>query len=175
MQAPDQHQTSTVQEPDEHHTSPADSLLLIPDSLNPITDSLSPPYPLGDGEGDSPKKEAPKKDHRAEIKEIWSGYQFSPELEQAVRNWGEYKAERNDKYKPRGFKSLLTQIETNAKTYGDAAVIEVINKSMANNWSGIIWDKIEQAKTTQPSRAAPPNGTPHPQGGVWRNGEQYWE
>lgn len=40
--APDMHSTSTVQAPDMHSTNRADSLLLIPDSLNPITttDSL---------------------------------------------------------------------------------------------------------------------------------------
>lgn len=35
--APDEHQTSTIPAPDEHRTGPADSLLLIPDSLNPST------------------------------------------------------------------------------------------------------------------------------------------
>jgi hypothetical protein len=34
--APDLHRTNTVQEPDENGSSPADSLNLIPDSLNPI-------------------------------------------------------------------------------------------------------------------------------------------
>lgn len=40
--APDKHQTSTRQEQNKHTTDPADSLLLIPDSLNPSTDSLKP-------------------------------------------------------------------------------------------------------------------------------------
>lgn len=35
--APDEHSACTVPEQDEHRTGPADSLLLIPDSLNPIT------------------------------------------------------------------------------------------------------------------------------------------
>lgn len=35
--APGQHSASTMQEQDEHGTGPADSLNLIPDSLNPIT------------------------------------------------------------------------------------------------------------------------------------------
>jgi len=38
--APDLHDTSTMQEPDKHDKSPADSLNLIPDSLNPCTDTL---------------------------------------------------------------------------------------------------------------------------------------
>ena len=37
IQAPDEHSACTVQELDKHRTGPADSLNLIPDSLNPIT------------------------------------------------------------------------------------------------------------------------------------------
>lgn len=37
IQAPGEHSARTVQEQNEHRTGPADSLLLIPDSLNPIT------------------------------------------------------------------------------------------------------------------------------------------
>lgn len=40
--APDQHQTSPVQEPEKHQSSPADSLLLIPDSLLRKADSRIP-------------------------------------------------------------------------------------------------------------------------------------
>ena len=39
--APDAHNTSTVPAPDEHRTGPADSLLLIPDSLNLIPEKTS--------------------------------------------------------------------------------------------------------------------------------------
>jgi hypothetical protein len=37
--APDEHHTSTVQEPEQNSSFPADSLNLIPDSLNPHTDT----------------------------------------------------------------------------------------------------------------------------------------
>ena len=39
--APDMHDASTVQAPEEHRSCPADSLNLIPDSLNPLT-AMSP-------------------------------------------------------------------------------------------------------------------------------------
>lgn len=39
IQAPDKHQASTVQEPEEHHASHAESLLLNPESPLPITES----------------------------------------------------------------------------------------------------------------------------------------
>lgn len=50
--APDEHGASTVQDTTQTGTSPADSLLLIPDSSNP---PLTPP-PDGDG-GEKPKRE----------------------------------------------------------------------------------------------------------------------
>lgn len=40
-QAPEEHHTSTVQEQEEHSTSRADSLNLIPDSLNPCTSTAA--------------------------------------------------------------------------------------------------------------------------------------
>lgn len=39
--APNEHHTSTVQEPEQNNSFPADSLKLIPDSLNPYTESIS--------------------------------------------------------------------------------------------------------------------------------------
>lgn len=42
-EAPEKHYTSTVQIPEEHITNPADSLNLIPDSLNPINTQADEP------------------------------------------------------------------------------------------------------------------------------------
>lgn len=67
--APEQHSTSTVQAPDQHSTNPADSLNLIPDSLNP-------PNPPAGGEevgqtfGDEPK--SPISTLEDQLLETWS-------------------------------------------------------------------------------------------------------
>lgn len=71
---------------------------------------------------------------------------FSGELLSAVRDWLAYKTERRERYKPTGLKSLLTEIENRAEKHGERAVADVIRLSMANNWRGIIWDRIRQGK-----------------------------
>lgn len=71
---------------------------------------------------------------------------FSPNLLAAVKTWVKYKHERKEDYKPVGLEAMTTEIQNKAKQYGDAAVIEVINLCMAQNWKGIIWDKISAKK-----------------------------
>lgn len=71
---------------------------------------------------------------------------FSGPLEGAVKEWVSYKVEKRQEYKPTGLKSLLSQIEGKANEYGDAAVEDLIRECMANNWQGIIWDKITRTR-----------------------------
>jgi hypothetical protein len=80
----------------------------------------------------------------AAIKEIWERYSFSTELEKAVRDWGKYKREKRQEYKPEGLKTLLSAIRNRADEYGEAAVIELIRDSMAANYTGITWDRLRQ-------------------------------
>ena len=68
---------------------------------------------------------------------------FSPALVAAVENWLQYKTERRDEYKPTGLQSLMTQIQKNAAQHGEQAVIDLINECMAQNYKGIIWDKLK--------------------------------
>lgn len=80
---------------------------------------------------------------------------FSPELAKTVSEWLAYKREKKQGYKPRGLKILLGQIRTAADTYGDTVVIEVIRRSMAANYQGIVWDRMEQLR----QRNGPPSNT----------------
>lgn len=77
---------------------------------------------------------------------------FSGQALAAITDWLTYKHEKRQDYKPTGMKSVLTQIEKNIAEFGEAAVIDVIQLSMANNWKGIIWDRIkpttEKGETT---------------------------
>ena len=66
------------------------------------------------------------------------------ELTAKVEEWIKYKMERKESYKEQGMKSLLRQIENNALTYGDQAVCDLIDDSMANGWKGIIFDRLKQ-------------------------------
>ena len=69
---------------------------------------------------------------------------FSPELESTVKCWIRYKTEKRQGYKQTGLKSLLSRIKKEADTRGDRAVINLIQESMANNWQGIIWDRMSK-------------------------------
>ena len=64
-------------------------------------------------------------------------------LREKIEEWLTYKEERNEIYKETGLKSLLKQIENNCRTYGEEAVIELIDECMAKNWKGIIWEKLK--------------------------------
>ena len=68
---------------------------------------------------------------------------FSAQLQQAVRDWFAYKAERQQTYKPTGRKNLISQIKNSVNKYGDTAVEAVIRQSMSNNYQGILWDRLE--------------------------------
>ena len=72
----------------------------------------------------------------------FSNTNFSTEMVEAVETWLRYKAERREKYKPTGLKSLISEIQHNVDRYGEAAVISLITTCMASNWRGIIFDKL---------------------------------
>lgn len=75
---------------------------------------------------------------------------FNEPVRSAVEDWLRYKAERREGYKPTGLKSLLSAIENRVKQNGEQAVAEVIRLSMANNWRGIIWDRITETRPEKP-------------------------
>lgn len=74
----------------------------------------------------------------------WFFVQASPELSEAVNRWIAYKHERRQPYKPIGLNTLLRKISEKAKEHGDAAVIEIIDQSIASQYQGIVWDKIKR-------------------------------
>ena len=61
-----------------------------------------------------------------------------------MSEWVKYKSERKEPYKEQGMKSLLRQVENKAMQYGDDAVYSLIDECMANNWKGIIFDRLQQ-------------------------------
>lgn len=70
------------------------------------------------------------------------------ELLEVVIAWLEYKDSRGKKeqYKEKGLKAILKQIVNYHTEYGTDKVVAVIEDSMANNYMGICWDKIEKIK-----------------------------
>jgi predicted phage replisome organizer len=75
-------------------------------------------------------------------------------LRSKMEEWCRYKMERKEPYKEQGMKSLLRKVENNALTHGDADVCELIEECMANNWKGIIFDRLEKqpVKSSKPAK-----------------------
>jgi hypothetical protein len=76
-------------------------------------------------------------------------YIISPFLADKLTEWFKYKTERREPYKEQGMKSLLRQIENNCSQYGENAVADLIEDSMANGWKGIIFDRLKRGPVTQ--------------------------
>lgn len=81
-----------------------------------------------------------------------------PTLRESVEKWVAYKGERREEYKPVGLQSLVTQITKAAEEYGEEAMTDVISRSMAANYKGIVFDWLKEANTRPASlgRAAKP-------------------
>lgn len=73
-------------------------------------------------------------------------YLLSDSLQAKMGEWVKYKTERKEPYKEQGMKSLLRQVENKAMQYGDDAVCSLIDECMANNWKGIIFDRLQQTQ-----------------------------
>ena len=63
-----------------------------------------------------------------------------------IEDWLMYKKERKEHYTETGLKFLLTQIENNTKKYGEEKIINLIDECMANNYKGIIFDRLKNEK-----------------------------
>jgi predicted phage replisome organizer len=106
-------------------------------------------------EEDKKKKErktAPRESTLALFNRLLPDYILPPALQGKMAEWIAYKTERNERYKETGMKSLLRKVENNQLTYGSDAVCSLIDDCMANNWAGIIFDKLENNRN-QPRKA----------------------
>lgn len=117
-------------------------------------DEIAPTIP--DSKPDS--KPNIKPDSKSDL-DILQG--FSPEMQDALQRWLQYKAERRETYKPTGLKALVSEIKNKLKIHPEASVIELLNTCMANGWRGIIWDKLEggQKQNGNTGKPATPRST----------------
>ena len=72
------------------------------------------------------------------------------QVQDKVRDWIEYKHQRNEPYKDMGFKSLITQIGKHEREAGADAVCDLIDLCMSNEWKGIIWEKLQRSARADP-------------------------
>ena len=68
-------------------------------------------------------------------------------LREVMVQWLEYKKQRKDTYTPAGLTALVSEVINNANKYGEAAVAQVIRNSMASNYKGIVFDRLQQSGT----------------------------
>ena len=101
-------------------------------------------------EEDKNKKEKENKSVRETTHTLFArllpDYLLSDSLQAKMGEWVKYKTERKEPYKEQGMKSLLRQVENKALQYGDDAVCSLIDECMANNWKGIIFDRLQQSQ-----------------------------
>lgn len=83
---------------------------------------------------------------KEKIEIIFQNYDLPPALLEKVKDWLEYKIEKKQGYKPKGLENFLTQVFNQYQKFGAEAVVSVISESMANNWQGIIWDKLKNTQ-----------------------------
>lgn len=64
-----------------------------------------------------------------------------------IEEWLNYKKQRKDKpYTEIGLKSLLKRIDNTVQEYGTNKMIDVIDYSIANNYQGIVFDRLKNEK-----------------------------
>ena len=130
---------SPLQLRDESVTSPSTQVRLGKDRIG--KDRL--------GEGSKGKKETT---HDL-LQRLLPDYVIPMVLQVKMGEWITYKTERKEQYKEQGMKSLLRQIETNCVLYGDQAICDLIDDSMANGWKGIIFDRLKKAPVRSNARS----------------------
>lgn len=90
---------------------------------------------------------------------LLSNFNFTKDrglLRGKIEEWLKYKWERKEYYKETGFKTLLARIESATSQYGVEEVTSLIDECMANNYKGIIFEKLEK-KSRNKSKVASNN------------------
>lgn len=89
-----------------------------------------------------------------QIEAVNADERFSAEMKGAVCEWLRHHKERSKPYQEIGFNKLLNLIKQKVDDYGEKAVRDVIDLSIANGYQGIVWDKLNKGRSA-PMRAAP--------------------
>lgn len=94
------------------------------------------------------EKEEDKKSNRENTRTLFerlrSEYILSDSLTEKMQEWITYKIGRRESYQEVGLKALLRKVENNHLTYGEKAVCDLIDDSMASGWKGIMFDKLKE-------------------------------
>ena len=74
------------------------------------------------------------------------GSDLSEAMISKLSEWVTYKGKKNFMYEEAGMKSLIAITKKNINLHGEGAVLGVIDLSMSNGWTGIIWEKISTVR-----------------------------
>ena len=101
-----------------------------------------PPTPL---KGGAEKKKTPRKKVVVLLGEILktNPNALTEKVIAAMYEWAEYKDQRNSRYVEAGLSQQLNLAYNYTKRCGEDAVVDCIHKSIANNYQGITWDKLD--------------------------------
>lgn len=83
------------------------------------------------------------------MKQMVDNTELSDNLKNTIKEWLDYKKEIKKPYKSeRGFQQFINIVAKYSLTYSDDEIINVINKSMASGYQGVVWDWLEKGKKT---------------------------
>jgi len=68
-----------------------------------------------------------------------------------IMEWVQYKQAKKKPYTELGFKSFITQVEKYEREYGTENVIDVVTRTMSNEYIGIVWDWLKNMKKPTPA------------------------
>ena len=111
----------------------------------------NPPYSPPKG-----KKEENKKTTSKELMKTFSQMIESSDLSDTLKNklieWLEYKSEIKKPYKSeKGFKQFMGIVSNHTLQNSDAEICEVINKTMAAGYQGIVWEWLDKKQNNKTS------------------------
>ena len=119
----------------------------LSDTCQPSGSEASPQYSIGkDSKGKDSLEEGVRVPRTATQIAEEVILDWSPRMQEAVREWLAYKKEKRQGYKETGLKSLLSQIRREADEHGEEALIQVIHTSMSSNYAGIVFDRLQEKK-----------------------------
>jgi hypothetical protein len=68
---------------------------------------------------------------------MFDDYNFSKSIIDSINKWLVYKKEKRQTYKETGLKTLLNKIQKDIKENGEQYIVDSIDFSITNNYSGI--------------------------------------
>lgn len=86
-------------------------------------------------------------------KEAINKFNFSDKVKESINTWIQYKKEKKQIYKPTGLNTLLKKLKQDYDTYGEQYVIDSIDNSIVNNYSGIFPPNKSYQKPNQSEKA----------------------